>query len=238
MRGMGAVQQNLNRSEFLERERNLIENTRNEAAKEQMRIFKEALENFAVNHKKQLKEDPEFRSNFNNMCLQLGVDPLQSNKGFWSSILGVGNFYHELSIKMIDVCLKQKKANGGILPLEDVLKQVQATYKKPPKMNEKDIETALKNLKVLGSGYCIVQIGKKKYMKTTSFDIDEDQTALLALAEGKGYFTQQDAKGMSEKRFDAALQTLLDQGFVWVDIYNGEKKYYVCAMFPGFNQEV
>ncbi|EAX92207.1 EAP30 subunit of ELL complex, putative [Trichomonas vaginalis G3] len=238
MQGLGAIQANQARAEYLEQARDLIENTRNEAAKEQMRVFKEALEKFAINHKKDLKDDPEFRSSFNNMCLNLGVDPLQSTKGFWSSILGVGDFYHELSIKVIDVCLKQKKANGGILPIEDVLKQVQATYKNPPKMNTKDIEQALKNLKVLGSGYCIVEIGKKKFMKTTSFDIDEDQTTLLALAEGKGYFTEKDASGMSQKRFEAALQTLLDQGFVWLDLYNDEKKYYVCAMFPGFNQEV
>ena len=237
--GIVGIQQEQELEKALAEMRKQIDHTRNEAAKKQMELFQKSLETFATQHKQQLKEDPEFRSAFNNMCLQLGVDPLQSTKGFWSSILGVGDFYHELAIKVIDVCLKQKRSNGGLLELSDVLEQVRKTYKgtNPPKINEGDIGTAIKNLKCLGSGYCIVNIGKKKYIKTTSFDLEADHNAILSLAEGKGYFTDKGNLKISDQRYNNALKSLLEQGFIWVDEYEGKKTYYVCAMFKGFNGE-
>ena len=30
------------------------------------------------------------------MCASIGVDPLASNKGFWSNMLDIGDFYYEL----------------------------------------------------------------------------------------------------------------------------------------------
>lgn len=35
------------------------------------------------------------------MCAKVGVDPLASNKGFWAELLGIGDFYYELGIKLI-----------------------------------------------------------------------------------------------------------------------------------------
>lgn len=36
------------------------------------------------------------------MCKQIGVDPLSSNKGFWVDVLGVGDFYYELAVIIIN----------------------------------------------------------------------------------------------------------------------------------------
>ena len=239
LQGIAGIKQEEERQKALASVKEQIEHTMNEAAKNQMQLFQSALEKFATQHRQQLKDDPEFRNAFNTMCLQLGVDPLQSTKGFWSSILGFGDFYHELAIKVIDVCLKQKRSNGGLLELSNVLEQVKKTYKgsNPPKISENDVGTAIKNLKCLGSGYCIVNIGKKKYIKTTSFDLEADHNAILSLAEGKGYFTGKGNLKISDQRYNAAINSLLEQGFIWVDEFEGKKTYYVCAMFKGFNGE-
>jgi hypothetical protein len=37
------------------------------------------------------------------MCSKIGVDPLASNKGFWAEMLGVGDFYYELGVQIIEV---------------------------------------------------------------------------------------------------------------------------------------
>ena len=37
------------------------------------------------------------------MCKQIGVDPLSSNKGFWVDVLGVGDFYYELAVIIINL---------------------------------------------------------------------------------------------------------------------------------------
>lgn len=39
-----------------------------------------------------------------------GVDPLASNKGFWAQLLGVGDFYYELSVQ---VRLNTRGPDGG-----------------------------------------------------------------------------------------------------------------------------
>jgi hypothetical protein len=51
-----------------------------EAMKEQMAIFKAKLEEFALKHKSDIRKDPQFRARFHQMCANIGVDPLASNK--------------------------------------------------------------------------------------------------------------------------------------------------------------
>lgn len=41
--------------------------------------------------------------------------PLKAGKGFWSEMLGVGDFYYELGVQIIEVCLALKHRNGGVL---------------------------------------------------------------------------------------------------------------------------
>lgn len=38
---------------------------------------------------------------------------LIAGKGFWSEMLGVGDFYYELGVQIIEVCLALKHRNGG-----------------------------------------------------------------------------------------------------------------------------
>ncbi len=63
---------------------------------DQLKKFREGLEAFASKHKKKINSDPSFRQHFQRLCAKVGVDPLSSSKGFWGSILGMGDFYYEL----------------------------------------------------------------------------------------------------------------------------------------------
>ena len=78
--------------------------------------FKESLSDFAMKHKDRINKDPEFRMQFHAMCLAVGVDPLASSKGFWADILGFGDFYFELGVKVIHTCLETRVNNGGLMP--------------------------------------------------------------------------------------------------------------------------
>lgn len=71
----------------------------------QLEMFKTNLEQFAVKYKNNIKKDPEFRKMFQIMCARIGVDPLASKKGFWSELLDVGDFYYELAVQIIEVCI-------------------------------------------------------------------------------------------------------------------------------------
>ena len=82
-----------------------------------MEFFQKSLEEFAKNHKDDINKDPQFRFHFHQMCLKIGVDPLackkkkkflkknkkiEASKGFWAKLLGVGDFYYELSVQIIE----------------------------------------------------------------------------------------------------------------------------------------
>lgn len=73
------------------------------------------LAEFAKKHKNAIQHDPEFRAKFLDMCAPLGVDPLSAEKGFWGNLLGIGEFYFELSVKVAEVCLASRSRNGGII---------------------------------------------------------------------------------------------------------------------------
>ena len=42
----------------------------------QMEVFKKNLEEFAAKHKDDIRKDPQFRLQFQEMCASIGVDPL------------------------------------------------------------------------------------------------------------------------------------------------------------------
>lgn len=48
--------------------------------KEQLCLFRSKLEEFALQHKADIRRDPVFRAQFHTMCANIGVDPLASNK--------------------------------------------------------------------------------------------------------------------------------------------------------------
>jgi hypothetical protein len=59
------------------------------------------------------------------MCDVVGVDALASQKGFWSEMFGVGDFYYKLGVSIVDVCLSTRGKNGGIMPIEYLLARVE-----------------------------------------------------------------------------------------------------------------
>ena len=114
--GIGAIKQRqLDREKFNEKGNELAE-TQLKQLSGQLEQFRTNLETFATEHKQEIRwakkiilqsnvfffsilfprRDPEFRRRFQEMCAQIGVDPLASGKGFWSNVLDIGDFYYEL----------------------------------------------------------------------------------------------------------------------------------------------
>lgn len=89
-----------------------------------MKIFKENLELFATKYKDKINTNPAFRKQFNDMCKAIGVDPLKSRKGFWAELLGVGDFYYELGIQIIEICMQSRELNGGFMEMDTIVSQL------------------------------------------------------------------------------------------------------------------
>lgn len=87
---------------------------------EQLSKFKSNLHQFACKYKQDIAKDAVFRRHFQQLCTQVGVDPLASNKGFWASMLGIGDFYYELAVQIIQICIETRDRNGGLLALDEL----------------------------------------------------------------------------------------------------------------------
>ena len=208
-------------------------------AKKQTQHFEDSLKQFATNNSKKINEDPEFRAAFNELCLQIGVDPLQSRRGIWGKFLKVGNFYHELAIKTIEITLRFKRKNmGGLIPLETIIEEVKKTYATKTKISSDDIKTAIKGLNAVGRGYSISTINKKKYL-VVDFQVDDDKQTILNLADSNGMFTQKQLNnlGWEKIRLDKAMDSLFKQGIIWKDALTDKVvSYYIFSLFEEFNR--
>lgn len=64
------------------------------------------------------------------MCANVGVDPLASNKGMWTQLLGFGDFYYELGVQIVEACLSTRPYNGGLMDLDSLRSFI--TVRSPP----------------------------------------------------------------------------------------------------------
>lgn len=128
---MSAVRNDIQRRQAMAKKGEAISAETARQMKLQLQLFKTNLEQFAVRHKKEIQQDPAFRAQFHKMCASIGVDPLTSQKGIWSDLLGVGNYYYELAVRIIEICVASRPINGGIISLEElvsVLRSKRITY--------------------------------------------------------------------------------------------------------------
>ncbi|RIB17035.1 hypothetical protein C2G38_1466134 [Gigaspora rosea] len=151
--------------------------------RDQLQVFKTNLEEFARKYRKDIRKNPMFRARFQKMCSNIGVDPLASNKGFWAEFLGVGDFYYELGVQIIEICLSTRGRNGGLVDLDELKRQLVkmrggnnsgiSGSNSSQEISDDDIIRSIKTLKPLGNGFEILQIGDRKMVrrKVTSLKI-------------------------------------------------------------------
>uniref|UniRef100_A0A7S3QMV5 Vacuolar protein sorting-associated protein n=2 Tax=Dunaliella tertiolecta TaxID=3047 RepID=A0A7S3QMV5_DUNTE len=215
-----------------------------EAMREQMALFKDKLEEFAMNHRAEIRKDPAFRAQFHAMCANIGVDPLASNKGLWAKTLGLGDFYYELGVQIIEACWATRAANGGLMDVRSLLRMVN---KRRGKLAEEvsldDVERAIKKLKALGGGFELVRIGGSKYARSVPGELNMDKNEVLGVAQVAGGFVAASELERNLKwtpvRVQEVLQGLLAEGLAMVDDLapEGERLYWFPCLSSGMQEE-
>ncbi|XP_040293210.1 vacuolar-sorting protein SNF8 [Bufo gargarizans] len=231
-RGVGAgaiAKKKLAEAKYKERGTVLAEDQLVQMSK-QLEMFKTNLEEFASKHKQEIRKNPQFRVQFQDMCATIGVDPLASGKGFWSEMLGVGDFYYELGVQIVEVCLALKHQNGGLITLAELHQQVlKGRGKLAQDVSQDDIIRAIKKLKVLGSGFGIIPVGGSYLVQSVPAELNMDHTVVLQLAEKKGYVTVSEIRSSlnwEKERAKHVLEHLLKEGLAWIDSQAGEEPHY------------
>jgi ESCRT-II complex subunit VPS22 len=199
----------------------------NHSMREKIEFFKTKLEEFAREHKNDINKDPQFRHYFHTLCLKIGVDPLASSKGFWSELLGVGDFYYELGVQIIEVCIKTRNQNGGLMDLTELTHRLE----KKTTISRDDIIQAIKAIKPLGNGFCIIKIGDREYIQSVPCELSNDHLQICTIAK-IGYTTLDEIKtktGWNQERIVSTLHTLMQESIIWVDDQAENRVFY----FPG-----
>ncbi|RLN78683.1 hypothetical protein BBJ28_00024518, partial [Nothophytophthora sp. Chile5] len=157
----------------------------------QLELFRTNLQQFAIKYKNNIKKDPDFRRKFQVMCAKIGVDPLASKKGFWSELLDVGDFYYELAVQIIEVCIITRPKNGGLIGMSDLLRLL--GKKRSPAMQ----------------------------IVTVPVVLSPDHSTILALAQNTGGMVNASILARElqwdKKRSMLALNVLLREGMTWID---------------------
>ncbi|KAJ1958050.1 hypothetical protein GGI12_004841 [Dipsacomyces acuminosporus] len=211
-----------------------------EKLQEQIALMRSNLEDFVHDHQKDIRNNPDFRVKVQRMCQLLGVDPLVSRKGYMAELLGVGDFYCELGIQIIDICVSTRAINGGIMELNElkdrlVKRRIKNTGES---IVEDDIRRAIKQLGPLKGGYKIVNFGDKKMVQSIAKEMNSDHSTCLALAQHTGKFSFDDvslAFGWEMDRINACIDDMLRSGIIWLDECPGSQPEFYVPAFFSFN---
>ena len=200
--------------------------------------FKTNLEQFAAKHRDKLKKSPELRVNFQNMCAQLGVDPLVSSKGMWTEMLGFGDFYYDLTVQIAEICTAHAPRTGGLIRLSELLQRLQkARSAAAGEVSKDDVLVAVKRLSRLGGGYTVLPLkGDNDWLiQSTPMELSLDHSDVLRFAEDRFYFTESDLINelkWDKTRADRLIANVLRDGMVWVDEQNpNEIAYWFPSLF-------
>jgi len=210
-----------------------------EHVREVVESFKTRLEDFAEKHRDKINRDPEFRHQFHTMCSRIGVDPLASSKGYWANLLGVGDFYYELGVIIIQVCLQSRAVNGGIMGLGELVERIRNSGVRSRRaISAEDVRRAVDKLDVLGGGFRLLESGGSTLVLSVPYELDQDQREILTVAHstGDGHVTValvQEQLGWSMQRVENVLAPQLQEGMVWMDdgAPDRKRRFYYQAIF-------
>ena len=195
-----------------------------------------SLKSIVVNQKKQLEKDEEYQKKFYKLCNDIGVDPFTQKKGFLSGLLNknLDEYYKQLGMRVLGVCLDTRFQNGGLIRLADVKARLnEHAENKSERVHSSDIRTAVGKLSVLSSSLCLVHIedeemgGEVEYIKSADMEFSGDSLRILARAnKKKGKLQVADMGHDTNGKWEKELNLFVDQGIAWVDIHDGLTTYY------------
>ncbi|KAH8381303.1 hypothetical protein KR093_002351 [Drosophila rubida] len=244
--GLGAIQQQKLAAEKYKDKGADLQESQLEQMTKQMEVFRNKLEEFAMKHKEDIRKNSQFRKQFQEMCAAIGVDPLATGKGFWS-VLGMGDFYYELSVQVVEVCLAANHKTGGLMELDELRRRLIAARGQSAvhqEITKEDILMAAKKLSIFGNGFVIHKLGKGKYMvQSIPGELSMEETNILSAASNTelGCVTQNQIMvdlGWTDYRAKQALDKVLGEGLCWIDKQADEPTYWFPSLFPGRNAQL
>ena len=153
----------------------------------------------------------------------------------------MGDFYHELAVKVAEVCYAYRSRNGGIMSIKEVQGVLVRRATKfrlnegVSKYNEEDIIVAIDKLKQLGSGFRTVKVGNSVMVVSVPTELDNDHVHVIQLAQdvaqGITVDMVEDITDWDRDRVKRALDLLLAEGMAWIDHHDEKELYWFPSVW-------
>jgi ESCRT-II complex subunit VPS22 len=214
------------------------------ALESQLTQFRTALTHFAMSHRQDILRDPAFRSDFQQMCAAIGVDPLAGPRkgGWWAELVGMGDWTYELGVQIVDVCVGTRERNGGMIEMGELVRLLNrlrgiGEAGGEGAITEEDVLRSIRTLAPLGTGYEVVEIGRRKLVRSVVKELDADQAKVLEIAAVSGgriwgEFIAE-TTGWTQARSRTVLENMLMRdGLCWIDEQDTEASsvYWVTSV--------
>jgi ESCRT-II complex subunit VPS22 len=92
-----------------------------------------------------------------------------------------------------------------------------------------DILRAVRSLEPLGSGFSIVSVGSKQYIRSVPKELNTDQATVLEAIQVLGFVSVSMLRlnlKWEKARAQTVIDDLLADGLVWLDAQGPEKEYW------------
>lgn len=154
----------------------------------------------------------------------------------------MGDFYFELSIQIVEICLALADTTGGMLEISELKERLLRTRRQKGKQQEittEDILLATKKLKIFGNSFQVHSLGKNRHIiQSIPGELSLQETKALTVAAGQdnGSITKSllmKELCWNEMRTQQAIEKLISEGLVWVDEQSTEEpSYWFPSLFP------
>ncbi|XP_057975854.1 vacuolar protein sorting-associated protein 22 homolog 1 isoform X3 [Malania oleifera] len=199
---------------------------RTDLMKEQLTTFRSHLEEFARKHKSKFLVDHPY-----SVCLPLILNYCQSIIQMTSPQILQSSALQQ-RVQIVDICLATRPHNGGLINLHELCNLLcQRRKSARDAVTEDDCLRAISKLKVLGGGYEVISVGKKKLVRSVPTELNKDHNEILELAQAHGFVTVEEVErqlSWSSGRAIDALETLLEEGLAMIDDghRDGKRRYW------------
>ena len=170
-----------------------------------------------------------FKHLFFKRFLFIGVDPLASSKGFWADLMGFGDFYNELAVKIIQISVQTRAENGGIISVKELAHRINSSTPNNSTssrnlVDKEDIQRAVSQVQTsLDPSFCISSLNNSlPCLISTPSQLSNDHLTLLSISSSSpdrsfNHPLLLHQENWSQERFVVVVKPLLRGGGLWVD---------------------
>ena len=174
---------------------------------------------------------------------------------FWTQIMGgdMNDFYFEVAVRVVELCRETRAENGGLIGVKECQRRVGkgkaigsglevSEYDRCVPCSHMgcyslltlfflrdDILRAVRSLEPLASGFSIVRVGSKQYIRSIPKELNTDQATVLEAIQILGFVSISMLRlnlTWEKARAQTVIDDLVADGLVWVDAQGPEKEYW------------